>query len=49
MPDFDQILEVINLFSLFFQWWPSLPIRIFAIFCRIQHLPLLPRQSPTTL
>jgi hypothetical protein len=32
-----------------FQSCPSLLIRIFANFCRIQHLPLLPGQFPITL
>jgi hypothetical protein len=49
MPDFHPISEVTNLFSLLYQWCPCLLIRIFAIFCRIQYLPLLPEQSPTTL
>jgi hypothetical protein len=50
MPDFHPISEVIYLFfPLFFNhvflYWSG----SFAIFCRIQCLPLLPRQSPTTL
>jgi hypothetical protein len=48
MPDFQPISEVINCFF-FSQSCSSLLIRIFAIFCRIQRLPLVLGQSPTTL
>jgi hypothetical protein len=48
MPDFQPTSDVILIFPLF-SIMPLFTNQDFAIFCRIQYLPLLPGQSPTTL
>jgi hypothetical protein len=46
MPEFHPTSEVIYLFFPLFSIMPLFTDQDFVFFCRIQHLPLLPEQSP---